>query len=200
MMLRKMVQTRWMLVLLLGVGLVSAGCDIFAPAPAPAPAPEPECTVDADCPDGQVCNNGVCEAAPVVCVEAGGACDLLGALCCEGLTCVDGTCVEETPEPECTVDADCPEGQVCEEGQCVDEPIVGGPCTVQGADPEAGGTAYAASCVACHGEDASGPTSLLETEDITGAMQDRFSGGADHMGATLTDDEIRDITCWVWQQ
>jgi len=173
-MLRKMFFTRWMLALVLGGALASAGCDLFTPVPAPAPEPG--------------------------CVAAGGACELPGALCCEDLTCVDGVCVAETPVPECDDDNPCPAGQICENGVCVDEPIVGGPCTVLGADPDAGGTAYAASCVACHGEDASGPTSLLETEDITGAMQERFGGGVDHMGATLTDDEIRDVTCWVWQQ
>ena len=120
--------------------------------------------------------------------------------CPDGQICDAGQCVD-APAPECEADEDCPDGQICDEGQCIDAPV-GGPCTVEGADPEAGSTAFAASCSAdtCHGADASGPVSLLGLEDVTGSMQDRFGGGANHMGATLTDDQIRDIACWLFQQ
>jgi len=54
----------------------------------------PECTIDADCPDGYVCRNGVCvlEEEPVTC--------LVDADCPEGYICKDGKCVKEGKEGE----------------------------------------------------------------------------------------------------
>ncbi|MCB9867388.1 MAG: hypothetical protein H6816_12245 [Phycisphaerales bacterium] len=69
---------------LAGTSLLLAGA-CTGPA---GPGPEPECTVDADCPTGDVCS------------AAG--------------TCVpDDTGTNGGPQPECTVDGDCPTGQVC---------------------------------------------------------------------------------------
>jgi Cys-rich repeat protein len=55
--------------------------------------PPVECSVDADCPAGQVCVNGVCVTPP-----------------------------PPPPPVTCSVDADCPAGQVCVGGVCVPAP------------------------------------------------------------------------------
>lgn len=59
----------------------------------PPPPPEPECVIEADCPPGEICDNGVCisEAPPP----------------------------PLPPEAECVIDADCPPGEICENGVCV---------------------------------------------------------------------------------
>lgn len=80
-------------------------------------AEEVACTVNADCPVGQVCENGECEHQEEI------ACTVT-ADCPPPLVCDNGEC--ENPEAEehrdagvaCTVDADCPVGQVCHEGEC----------------------------------------------------------------------------------
>lgn len=113
---------------MLGVGLMlcSTACNVLFPecrSDADCPdgevcqngvcvtAPGPECTTDADCANGEVCVNGVCEEAPAPeCTT--------DADCAEGMVCVDGVC-EEAPAPECTSNGDCAEGEVCEDGVCV---------------------------------------------------------------------------------
>lgn len=60
--------------------------------PPPLP-PVPECVIDADCPDGELCDNGFC--VPVS--------------------------PPPPPEPECVIDADCPSGEICDNGVCVPE-------------------------------------------------------------------------------
>jgi len=76
----------------------------------------PECETDADCAEGQVCENGVCTDAPAPECET-------DADCAEGQVCEDGVCID-APAPECNTNADCAEGQVCEDGVCTDAPVL----------------------------------------------------------------------------
>ncbi len=94
---------------LLGIGLMLGGgaCGILFPWPGD------ECRTDADCPTGQVCQDGQCVAETVECTT--------DADCPAEQICQNGQCVAETVE--CTTDADCPTGQVCQNGQCVAAPI-----------------------------------------------------------------------------
>ena len=94
------------------------------------------CSVDTDCPGGQICINGECvdDPAPECTVDSD---------CPQGEICINGKCVpdddvvdplpdpdDDGPDPdpdpdpdpvgdECKIDADCPEGQVCVNGKCV---------------------------------------------------------------------------------
>ncbi len=61
-----------------------------------------QCTTDDDCADGETCNNGVCE-------EPGADCTTDDD-CADGETCNNGTCEAST---ECQSDDDCPEGETC---------------------------------------------------------------------------------------
>ena len=97
---------------LIAMGFVPLGCMVLL-AGCPLP-PAPECVNDADCAEGQVCENGVCTDAPVPECET-------DADCAEGQVCENGVCTD-APVPECAEDADCAEGQVCEEGVCVEGP------------------------------------------------------------------------------
>jgi len=65
-----------------------------------------ECVDDTDCPDGRVCDEGICR--PVCEIDED---------CPDGLKCRDGLCVE----PECAVPADCPAAprETCVDGFCV---------------------------------------------------------------------------------
>lgn len=68
-----------------------------------------------------------------------------------------------------------------------------------GGDPSAGQTAYADhGCAACHGDDASGGSApALRGGDRTAAMEERFlPEGTLHLGVSLTEDEVRDLTSW----
>lgn len=65
-------------------------------------------------------------------------------------------------------------------------------------DPTAGQAAYAANgCGACHGEDAGGVSAPALGGDRTAALEERFAGGANHLGTTLTDAEITDVAAWL---
>ena len=79
------------------LGLV-VGCDFMV---------DDECVNDADCPDGQVCQNGVCVAG-VECITDGD--------CPDGQVCQNGVCVAGV---DCTTDAECGDLQICENNQCV---------------------------------------------------------------------------------
>jgi cytochrome c551 len=63
----------------------------------------------------------------------------------------------------------------------------------------AGADAYAAgNCAACHGaqaEGASGPA--MAGMDELAALEGRFTGGANHFGSTLTDEEINSVAAWL---
>ena len=67
------------------------------------------------------------------------------------------------------------------------------------ADDPPGEQAYAGNgCGACHGGAGEGGSAVaLDGADQTDAMEERFGGGANHMGSTLTDQEIADITAWL---
>ncbi len=95
---------------LVALGLVPLGCMVMV-AGCPVP-PVPECAGDADCAEGQVCENGVCTDAPAPECET-------DADCAEGQVCEGGVCTD-APAPECETDADCAEGQACEDGACVE--------------------------------------------------------------------------------
>lgn len=68
-----------------------------------------------------------------------------------------------------------------------------------GGEVSPGQQAYADNgCGACHGADAQGASApAMAGEDQTDAMDARFSGGAEHFGSTLTDQEIADIVEWL---
>ena len=63
----------------------------------------------------------------------------------------------------------------------------------------AGADAFAAgNCGPCHGADAEGASApALAGADEQAALEARFSGGADHFGTTLTDQEIDDLAAWL---
>jgi Bacterial pre-peptidase C-terminal domain len=104
----------------------------FSACPSEVQGPEGKgCSVSADCPNAQVCQDGACTAA---CTEAScgvGLCDLGTGRCVECLTSEDcggngrvcndftGRCVEDIPA--CTSDADCL-GLTCDldKGACVE--------------------------------------------------------------------------------
>ena len=72
-----------------------------------------------------------------------------------------------------------------------------GPCTIAGADPTEGQTAYT-SCGGCHGADGTGASApSLVAEDATAALESTLGGGATHFGQTLTEEQIQDIACWL---
>ena len=75
---------------LVALGLVPLLCMVLVTG-CPVP-PVLECTGDADCAQGQVCENGVCVDAPTPECET-------DADCTAGQMCVDGACVEGTPGP-----------------------------------------------------------------------------------------------------
>jgi cytochrome c551 len=63
----------------------------------------------------------------------------------------------------------------------------------------AGADAYAAgNCAACHGADAEGGSGpAMAGMDELAALEERFGGGANHLGTTLTDQEIEDVAAWL---
>ncbi len=71
----------------------------------------------ADCPDGEVLQNGACVIAPSTPPPATSACSF-DTDCTAGKHCVQGSCVESG----CTTDAQCSSGQVCQNGSCVAPP------------------------------------------------------------------------------
>ena len=90
----------------------------------PTPTPSIPCTIDQDCPVGQVCGpDDICVPAPtptptIACEDDDN--------CPPGLFCVDGVCrdlstptVTPTPLPTCTTDEDCPPGTECKAFVCV---------------------------------------------------------------------------------
>ncbi len=62
-----------------------------------------------------------------------------------------------------------------------------------------GEDAYVAgNCGACHGagaEGGSGPA--LAGMDSLAALEERFAGGANHLGSTLADQDIEDVAAWL---
>lgn len=68
--------------------------------------PGDECDVDADCGEGEMCEQAFC---PAFCAEV------------DGEDCCPDACVPVDPQPEddeCDVDADCGDGEVCQETIC----------------------------------------------------------------------------------
>lgn len=71
------------------------------------------CSVNVDCPNGTVCEDGICTNAP--------DCDFEHA-CPAGLMCdfARQTCIAPQPETECETSVDCLGGSYCWEGQCIE--------------------------------------------------------------------------------
>lgn len=118
------------------------------------------CATDAECPTGELCEDGVCQPPPPPCEDDDD---------CEEDVCVGGFCIPECPEtcpdpelcdpdpclppggdnPPCVIDVQCPGGQLCEDGVCVPpsppcdvscpegDTCIGGECVPPG-DPCAG--------------------------------------------------------------
>ena len=70
------------------------------------------CTIDSDCPEGQVCIDGFCRPEVLTCSNT--------IDCPEGMICINGLCVPGTTP--CSADKDCPDGQVCIDGVCRPDP------------------------------------------------------------------------------
>ena len=66
-------------------------------------------------------------------------------------------------------------------------------------DAAAGEAAYAAAgCAPCHGDDAAGVSAPnLQGPDRQTALEERFAGGGNHLGTSLTDQEIVDVAAWL---
>ena len=77
----------------------------------PDPGPGPECASDEDCPEGEICINGVC-TPPCEPLSCGSSSDCGPNANGGDCVCIDGTCAE----PECASDEDCPEGEICVDG------------------------------------------------------------------------------------
>ncbi|MGD9763356.1 MAG: hypothetical protein AB7V27_06560 [Candidatus Binatia bacterium] len=92
--------------------------------PTPTPTPQIPCSVNTDCPVGQVCGpDDVCVPAPTPTPTI--ACDG-DEDCPTGLFCVNGSCrdlstptVTPTPLPTCVTDEDCPPETQCRAMVCV---------------------------------------------------------------------------------
>lgn len=141
---------------------------------------------DVTCDAGQSCVDGTCvadDACPDVPCDAGQSCvdgtcvadDACADVTCnDGETCVDGTCVADDP----CADVTCNDGESCVDGTCVADAPDAGP------DATAGETFFADNgCAACHGDDGSGPPSLI---DVSAALiSDKLDGTEEHTGDTL---------------
>ena len=88
-----------------GTCQVEAGCISAFYACSGLTPPEPPAACDPECAEGEVCNNGTCEAAPADCDPA----------CADGEVCNNGTC-EAAPPADC--DPACADGEVCNDGTC----------------------------------------------------------------------------------
>lgn len=74
--------------------------------------PFPQCRCDAECDPGEVCVSGHCETDDSCIVD----CD-----CDRGQVCDGGECtLDFGPFPQCRCDAECPSGQHCVDGGCRD--------------------------------------------------------------------------------
>jgi len=87
----------------------------------PADCGRPECTVNSDCPSGQVCTSNKCviTTAPECTKDAD---------CASGKVCTNGKCVEKQPPTGegCTSDDNCTADQFCSAGSCT--PVATGAC------------------------------------------------------------------------
>ena len=73
----------------------------------PTPEPEPECSVDEDCADGQVCEEGVCECSRIA------NCKTQNGTSCACITCEDG--FEKNDAGECVEAA----AKSCDDGEII---------------------------------------------------------------------------------
>ncbi len=86
-------------------------------------ATQPGCIIDAQCPSGQICLNGVC-------VRRGSVGTLCAANsdCVRGLICgLNGIC--QSPINICQTAADCSSGQLCIDNICLNSGSIGTPCS-----------------------------------------------------------------------
>lgn len=84
--------------------------------------PSPYCSVNSDCPDNQICINGIC-------TDSNGTCSI-DSDCPDGYACINGYCVNVNDignglGMSCSVDTDCPDGYICLEGVCVNANSIG---------------------------------------------------------------------------
>ncbi|GJM26463.1 MAG: hypothetical protein DHS20C16_28780 [Phycisphaerae bacterium] len=112
-----------------GTAVDDEGCAIPLPQTS---LPGADCESTADCVEGEVCVDTVCQVSTNGCETSQD--------CPQGETCVDGECT--TDDAACTANADCPTGQNCVNGECVDTDTTdNADC---GADVPCGGTGTAA--------------------------------------------------------
>lgn len=74
------------------------------------------CTMNANCPEGWQCLNGLCATPSETPVRNPGSCTT-NANCPGGRVCLNGTCQTST-QPTCTSNTDCTNGNVCVSGRC----------------------------------------------------------------------------------
>ena len=76
--------------------------------------PDPQCAVDADCDDGNMCTDDMCDGATAQCINVfnQAPCDD-GVACTEGDQCRDGACEPGAPQP-----GDCDDNEVCTDDAC----------------------------------------------------------------------------------
>jgi hypothetical protein len=124
------------LVLLLGMGGITSARTLECYDPEDCyKLPTPKCVKDADCNDGQICENGQCaiytppecerdsDCGAQVCVEGYCEHDRLGTCQrdgdCNGGYCVDNHC--QSSEARCQSDGDCVSDHFCYDGLCKPE-------------------------------------------------------------------------------
>ena len=129
------------------------------------------------CPDGEECVDGEC-------VPVADPCD--GVTCPDGEECVDGECL---PVADPCDGVTCPDGEECIDGECVPEQAAG--------DPVAGEAYYAASCLSCHGENATGGIGPNIQGFTAAALQAGVEGAGIHAAITITDQDYADLEAYL---
>ena len=97
---------------MLGVAMLGCSEPNTVPSVAQQSLGQLPCSLDAECPESELCMQGLCTANPC----ANGACENSGCSdrydCEAGRVCDNGVCIE--PPDACTSSADCPVGTICD--------------------------------------------------------------------------------------